>query len=41
MAAIVFDVQADERFAAAESMLLSGIRSLVAAPLLDPEGRSA
>ncbi len=38
MAAIVFDVQADERFAAAQSMLLSGIRSLVAAPLLDPEG---
>ncbi len=38
MAAIVFDVQADERFAAAQSMLLSGIRSLIAAPLLDPEG---
>ena len=38
MAAIVFDVQADERFSAAQSMLLSGIRSLIAAPLLDPEG---
>ena len=38
MAAIVFDVQADERFSAAQSMLLSGIRSLVAAPLLDPDG---
>jgi sigma-B regulation protein RsbU (phosphoserine phosphatase) len=38
MAAIVFDVQADERFSAAQSMLLSGIRSLVAAPLLDAEG---
>jgi sigma-B regulation protein RsbU (phosphoserine phosphatase) len=38
MAAIVFDVQSDERFAAAQSMLLSGIRSLIAAPLLDPEG---
>lgn len=38
MAALVFDVQADERFAAAQSMLLSGIRSLVAAPLLDPAG---
>jgi sigma-B regulation protein RsbU (phosphoserine phosphatase) len=38
MAAIVFDVRSDERFAAAQSMLLSGIRSLVAAPLLDPEG---
>jgi phosphoserine phosphatase RsbU/P len=34
----VFDVQADERFAAALSMRISGIRSLVAAPLLDPEG---
>ncbi|MFL6193263.1 MAG: SpoIIE family protein phosphatase [Thermoanaerobaculia bacterium] len=38
MAAIVFDVRSDERFAAAESMLMSGIRSLVAAPLLDREG---
>jgi serine phosphatase RsbU (regulator of sigma subunit) len=38
MAALVFDVQADERFATAQSMLLSGIRSLVAAPLLDPDG---
>jgi serine phosphatase RsbU (regulator of sigma subunit) len=38
MAAIVFDVQADERFSAAQSMLLSGIRSLIAAPLLDAEG---
>lgn len=38
MAAIVFDVQADERFAGAPSMLISGIRSLIAAPLLDPEG---
>lgn len=38
MAAIVFDVQEDERFAAAQSMLLSGIRSLIAAPLLNPEG---
>jgi sigma-B regulation protein RsbU (phosphoserine phosphatase) len=38
MAAVVFDVQADERFAGAASMLISGIRSLIAAPLLDPEG---
>ncbi len=38
MAALVFDVQADERFAAALSMRISGIRSLVAAPLLDPDG---
>lgn len=37
MAAVVFDVQADERFAAAQSMLISGIRSLIAAPLLDRE----
>lgn len=38
MAALVFDVQEDERFAAAMSMRISGIRSLVAAPLLDPDG---
>jgi phosphoserine phosphatase RsbU/P len=38
LAALVLDVRTDERFAAAQSMLLSGIRSLVAAPLLDPEG---
>lgn len=38
MAALVFDVQADERFAAALSMRISGIRSLVAAPLLNPDG---
>lgn len=37
MAAIVFDVHADERFSAAQSMLISGIRSLIAAPLLDLE----
>jgi serine phosphatase RsbU (regulator of sigma subunit) len=38
MAALVLDVRADERFAKAESILLSGIHSLVAAPLLHPEG---
>jgi sigma-B regulation protein RsbU (phosphoserine phosphatase) len=38
LAALVLDVTTDERFAAAQSMLLSGIRSLVAAPLLDPDG---
>lgn len=38
LAALVLDVRTDERFAAAQSMLLSGIRSLVAAPLLDPDG---
>lgn len=37
MAAVVFDVYADERFSAAQSMLISGIRSLIAAPLLDLE----
>lgn len=37
LAALVLDVHADERFAGAQSMLLSGVRSLVAAPLLDGE----
>ncbi|MEE8525288.1 MAG: SpoIIE family protein phosphatase [Thermoanaerobaculia bacterium] len=35
MAALVLDVENDERFASAQSILFSGIRSLVAAPLLD------
>ncbi|HEX7184513.1 MAG TPA: SpoIIE family protein phosphatase, partial [Thermoanaerobaculia bacterium] len=38
MAALVFDVSSDERFASSQSMLISGVRSLVAAPLLHPEG---
>ena len=38
LAALVLDVETDERFGAAESILDSGVRSLVAAPLLDPEG---
>jgi len=38
LAALVNDASADERFAAAESIQASGIRSLLAAPLLDPEG---
>ena len=38
VAALVFDVESDERFAAAHSMLATGIRSLVAAPLLDDKG---
>ncbi|MEM7051850.1 MAG: SpoIIE family protein phosphatase [Acidobacteriota bacterium] len=38
LAALVLDLQADERFAASESILSSGLRSLVAAPLLAPEG---
>ncbi len=39
MAALVLDTQTDERFAEAKSLLDAGLRSLVAAPLLDqPEG---
>jgi serine phosphatase RsbU (regulator of sigma subunit) len=38
LAALVLDVHADDRFAKAQSMLLSGVRSLAAAPLLSPEG---
>ncbi len=38
LAAIVADVSTDARFSASESMVSSGIRSLVAAPLLDEEG---
>ncbi len=38
VAALVFDVESDERFAAAQSILSTGIRSLVAAPLLDDQG---
>lgn len=40
VAALVFDVNADERFSQAASLLLSGIRSVIAAPLLDPQGTS-
>jgi sigma-B regulation protein RsbU (phosphoserine phosphatase) len=38
MAALVTDASLDERFAASESIVVSGVRSLVAAPLLDSEG---
>lgn len=38
LAALVHDAGADERFAQAQSILDSGVRSLVAAPLLDAEG---
>ncbi|MEM7349994.1 MAG: SpoIIE family protein phosphatase [Acidobacteriota bacterium] len=38
LAALVLDVESDERFAAAHSILATGIRSLVAAPLLDGKG---
>jgi len=37
LAALVFDTSRDERFAASESIVSSGVRSLVAAPLVDPE----
>ena len=37
-AALVLDVERDERFQAAQSLLLTDIRSIVAAPLLDPRG---
>lgn len=38
LAALVMDAAIDERFADAPSMLAAGVRSLLAAPLLDPEG---
>jgi len=37
-AALVFDTTVDERFNQAMSLLDAGVRSLVAAPLLDPSG---
>ena len=38
LAALVLDARADARFAQAQSMLLRGVRSLLASPLLDPDG---
>ena len=38
MAALVLDAQTDLRFGGAASMLNAGVRSLIAAPLLDPKG---
>jgi len=38
LAAVVHDTSTDDRFAAAESLLDAGVRTLVAAPLLTPEG---
>jgi sigma-B regulation protein RsbU (phosphoserine phosphatase) len=38
LAALVHDASSDERFSSSESILSSGVRSLAAAPLLDPEG---
>ena len=38
MAALVMDTATDERFASAQSIIMSGMRSLIAAPLFDPDG---
>ncbi len=38
VAALVTDASLDQRFAGSESIVMSGVRSLVAAPLLDSEG---
>jgi phosphoserine phosphatase RsbU/P len=38
VAALVVDAGLDERFAASESLVISGVRTLIAAPLLDDEG---
>lgn len=38
LAALVLDARTDERFSTAQSILSSGVRSLVAAPLLEPSG---
>ena len=38
LAALVLDAEVDDRFKQAMSILSAGVRSLVAAPLLDPEG---
>ena len=38
VAALIHDAPLDERFGQAESMLAAGVRSLLAAPLLDSEG---
>ncbi len=38
LAALVLDLDSDERFSEANSMVASGVRSLVAAPLMDAQG---
>lgn len=38
LAALVVDARTDARFAAAESIMISGVRSIAAAPLLSPDG---
>jgi len=40
MAALVHDVNQDERFSAADSIIASGVRSLVAAPLLGSDSQT-
>ncbi|HSL24137.1 MAG TPA: SpoIIE family protein phosphatase [Vicinamibacterales bacterium] len=37
-AALVTDVAVDERFAAAQSVIAAGVRSILAAPMIDPAG---
>jgi sigma-B regulation protein RsbU (phosphoserine phosphatase) len=37
-AALVFDAETDQRFAEAASLMVAGVKSLIAAPLLDAEG---
>jgi phosphoserine phosphatase RsbU/P len=38
LAALVLDAQTDSRFSSAQSILISGVRSIAAAPLLDGQG---
>ena len=38
MAALVLDIETDQRFSAVESLVDAGVRSLIAAPLLTPNG---
>jgi serine phosphatase RsbU (regulator of sigma subunit) len=38
LAALVLDAHTDERFAMSDSIVSAGVRSIIAAPLLDPEG---
>jgi sigma-B regulation protein RsbU (phosphoserine phosphatase) len=40
LAALVLNVATDERFQASQSIVMSGVRSLVAAPFTDPDGGS-
>ncbi len=40
VAVLLFDAQEDEKFSSSESLLISGVRSLVAAPLMSSDGSS-